>query len=55
MINVQGNQAPAKQQKTLKKFKNSYTKTTAKQAMSSQADYFEGDGSQNQVKPVFLF
>jgi hypothetical protein len=34
--NVQGYQAPAKQQKMLKKFENSSTKTVTKQSMSSQ-------------------
>jgi hypothetical protein len=36
MTNVQGNQAPAKRQKMLKKFENSSTKTVAEQSMSSQ-------------------
>jgi hypothetical protein len=36
MMNVQGVQAPAKQQKNLKKFKNLSTKTVAEQSMSSQ-------------------
>jgi hypothetical protein len=36
MTNVQGNQAPAKQQKMLKKFENSSTKTVTEQSMSSQ-------------------
>jgi uncharacterized protein with PIN domain len=36
MTNVQGNQAPAKQQKMLKKFENSSMKTIAEQSMSSQ-------------------
>jgi hypothetical protein len=34
--NVQGDQAPAKQHKMLKKFENSSIKTVAKQSMSSQ-------------------
>jgi hypothetical protein len=34
MMNIQVDQAPAKQQKVLKKFKNSSMKTTAKQSMS---------------------
>jgi hypothetical protein len=33
--NVQGDQAPAKWQKMLKKFENSSMKTTAEQSMSS--------------------
>jgi hypothetical protein len=33
---VQGDQAPAKRQKMLKKFVNSSTKTVAEQSMSSQ-------------------
>jgi hypothetical protein len=36
MTNVQGDQAPAKQQKMLKKFENSSTMTAAEQSMSSQ-------------------
>jgi hypothetical protein len=36
MVNVQGNQAPAKQQKMLKKFENSSEKMVAKQFMNSQ-------------------
>jgi hypothetical protein len=36
MTNVQGDQAPAKRQKVLKKFKNSSMKTISKQSMSSQ-------------------
>jgi hypothetical protein len=36
MTEVQGNQASAKQQKMLKKFKNSSTKTVTKQSMSLQ-------------------
>jgi hypothetical protein len=36
MTSVQGDQAPAKRQKMLKKFKNSYMKTIAEQSMSSQ-------------------
>jgi hypothetical protein len=37
MTNVQGNQAPAKRQKMLKKFENSSTKTIAtKQSMTWQ-------------------
>jgi hypothetical protein len=36
MMNVQGNQLPAKQQKMLTKFENSSTKTIAKESMSSQ-------------------
>jgi hypothetical protein len=36
MTNVQGNQAPAKQQKMLRKCENSITKTIAEQSMSSQ-------------------
>jgi hypothetical protein len=36
MMNVQGNHAPAKQQKMLKKFENSFMKTITKQFMSSQ-------------------
>jgi hypothetical protein len=35
-MNFQGDQAPAKRQKMLKKFDNSSTKTIAKQSMSSQ-------------------
>jgi hypothetical protein len=34
--NVQGDQAPAKQQKMLTKFRNSSTKTITEQSMSSQ-------------------
>jgi hypothetical protein len=34
--NVQGNQAPAKRQKMLKKLENSSTKTVAEQSMSLQ-------------------
>jgi hypothetical protein len=36
MTNIQGDQAPAKWQKMLKKFKSSSTKTIAEQPMSSQ-------------------
>jgi hypothetical protein len=36
MMNGQGNQAPAKQQKMLKKFDNSSMETIAKQSMSSE-------------------
>jgi hypothetical protein len=36
MMNVQGDQAPAKRQKMLKKSENSCTKTIAEQSMSSQ-------------------
>jgi hypothetical protein len=36
MMNVQGDQAPAKQQKMLRKFENSSTKTITEQSMSSQ-------------------
>jgi hypothetical protein len=36
MMNVQGNQTPAKQQKMLKKIQNSSTNTFTKQSMSSQ-------------------
>jgi hypothetical protein len=36
MTNVQGDQAPAEQQKMLKKFENSSMKTVAEQYMSSQ-------------------
>jgi hypothetical protein len=36
MTNVQGDQAPAKWQKMLKKFENSFTKTVAEQSMSLQ-------------------
>jgi hypothetical protein len=36
IIYVQGDQAPAKQQKMLKKFKKSSTKNITKQSMSSQ-------------------
>jgi hypothetical protein len=36
MTNVQGDLAPAKLQKMLKKFENSSTKTVAEQSMSSQ-------------------
>jgi hypothetical protein len=36
MVNVQGDQVPAKQQKMLKKLENSFTKTIAKQSMSSK-------------------
>jgi hypothetical protein len=36
MTNVQGDQAPAKRQKMLKKFDNSSTKIGAEQSMSSQ-------------------
>jgi hypothetical protein len=36
MINIQGDQAPAKRQKMLKKFKHSTMKTVAKQSMSLQ-------------------
>jgi hypothetical protein len=35
-MNVQGDQAPSKQQKTLTNFKNSSMKTIAEQSMSSQ-------------------
>jgi hypothetical protein len=38
-INVQGDQAPAKPQKMLKKFKKSSTKTVAEQFMSSQTPF----------------
>jgi hypothetical protein len=34
MTNIQGNQAPAKRQKMLKKVENSSTETVAKQSMS---------------------
>jgi hypothetical protein len=36
MTNVQGNQAPAKRQKMLKKFENSSTTTVAEQSMRLQ-------------------
>jgi hypothetical protein len=36
MTNVQGDQAPAKWQKMLKIFENSFMKTVAEQSMSSQ-------------------
>jgi hypothetical protein len=36
VMNVQGNQAPAKWQQMLKKFENLSTKTIAEQSMSSQ-------------------
>jgi hypothetical protein len=36
MTNLQGDQAPAKQQKILKKFENSSTKTVTEQSMSLQ-------------------
>jgi hypothetical protein len=36
MTNVQGDQAPAKQNKMLKKLENSSMKTAAKQSMNSQ-------------------
>jgi hypothetical protein len=36
MTNLQGNQAPAKRQQMLKKYKNSSTKTVAEQSMSLQ-------------------
>jgi hypothetical protein len=36
MMNLQGDQAPAKRQKMLKKFENSSTKVVAKQSMSLQ-------------------
>jgi hypothetical protein len=36
MMNIQGDHAPAKRQRILKKFENSSTKTIAKQSMSSQ-------------------
>jgi hypothetical protein len=36
MMNVQGNQAPAKQQKTLRKLENSSIKIVAEQPMNSQ-------------------
>jgi hypothetical protein len=36
MTNVQGGQAPAKQQKMLKKFENSSTETVTEQSMNSQ-------------------
>jgi hypothetical protein len=36
MTKVQGDQAPAKRQKVLKKFENSSTKTLSEQSMSSQ-------------------
>jgi hypothetical protein len=36
MMNVQGNQAPAKRQKMLRKFENSSAKTVVEQSMSSQ-------------------
>jgi hypothetical protein len=35
-MNVQGDQAPAKWQKMMKKFENSSMKTVAEQSMSSQ-------------------
>jgi hypothetical protein len=35
-MNVQGDQAPAKRQKMLKKFENSSTKTVTEQSMTSQ-------------------
>jgi hypothetical protein len=44
MTNIQGDQAPAKQQKMLKKFENSSTKTVAKQSMSSQTPLGSGNG-----------
>jgi hypothetical protein len=36
MMNVQGNQAPAKQQNIFKKFENSSTKTVTEQSMNSR-------------------
>jgi hypothetical protein len=36
MMNIQGDQAPAKQQKMLKKSENSSKKTISEQSMSSQ-------------------
>jgi hypothetical protein len=36
MTNIKGNQAPAKQQKMLKKFESLSTKTVAEKSMSSQ-------------------
>jgi hypothetical protein len=39
IANVQGDQAPAKQQKMLKNFENSSMKTVAEQSMSSQTSY----------------
>jgi hypothetical protein len=36
MTNIQGNQAPAKWQKMLKKFENSFMKPIAEQSMSLQ-------------------
>jgi hypothetical protein len=39
VTNVQGNQAPAKRQKMLKKFDNSSTKTVAEQSMSLQTPF----------------
>jgi hypothetical protein len=38
MTSIQGDQAPAKRQKMLKKFENSSTKTVAEQSMSLQVD-----------------
>jgi hypothetical protein len=42
MTNLQGDQAPTKQQKMLKKFENPSTKTVAEQSMSSQTPLGSG-------------
>jgi hypothetical protein len=42
MMNVWGNQAPAKRQKMLQKFENSSTKTVAEQSMSQQTPLGSG-------------
>jgi hypothetical protein len=34
MINIEGDEAPAKQQKMLKKFENSFTETITEESMS---------------------
>jgi hypothetical protein len=39
MMNIQGNQAPAKRQKMLKKFGSSSMKTVAEQSMSLQTPF----------------
>jgi hypothetical protein len=39
MTNVQGDETPAKQQKMMKSFQNSFTKTVAEQSMSSQTPF----------------
>jgi hypothetical protein len=47
MMNVLGNQAPAKKEKMLTKFENSYTKTAAKQSMSSKTPLWNLPGDLN--------